>query len=315
NGVIEENDLKDMGIASELERQIILDAIKQLPLKINDQLPNVCNNNNEQNTVKLWLKKINLDQYYDTFAKHLYHDMERVKRIWDVELSAVLDIEKIGHRKRILASVSSGEHIVAGPKLEEISIEANLLKSNQPTGEMPSPSTHSINSNTGTIRHRHKKSRPAPPPPIKKNVEPEKKSPAEIFVGGSNSIKSQWRHQPILLITSCVKYSANYLGSTMIKEFKGTDSTKKSIQKVMKSKDRPGEEICLSISYRGVKFINPIVQKIICEHEIKNMNCVCQDNENQCFFAYITKDGDSFYCHVFQAVSPTVFIDQAIKND
>lgn len=74
---------------------------------------------------------------------------------------------------------------------------------------MPSPSTHSINSNTGTIRHRHKKSRPAPPPPIKKIVEPEKKSPAEIFVGGSNSIKSQWRHQPILLITSCVKYSAN----------------------------------------------------------------------------------------------------------
>lgn len=126
---MEENDLKDMGIASELERQIILDAIKQLPLKINDQLPNICNNNNEQNTVKLWLKKINLDQYYDTFAKHLYHDMERVKRIWDVELSAVLDIEKIGHRKRILASVSSGEHIVAGPKLEEISAETNLLVS------------------------------------------------------------------------------------------------------------------------------------------------------------------------------------------
>ncbi|KAG5880938.1 Ankyrin repeat and SAM domain-containing protein 1A, partial [Gonioctena quinquepunctata] len=292
NGVIEENDLKEMGITSELERQILLDSIKHLPLKINDSPPNLCNNNNEQNTVKLWLKKINLEQYYETFVKHLYHDMERVKRIWDVELSAVLDIEKIGHRKRILASVSSGEHIVAGPKLEEIT-DISFLKNSQPVPELPSPSTNSMSSNTGTIRHRHKKSRPAPPPPVKKNTEPEKKSPAEIFVGGSNSIKSQWRHQPILLITGYVKYSANYLGSTIIKEFKGTESTKKSIQKVIKAKDHPSEEICLSISYRGVKFISPTAQKIICEHEIKNMNCDC----------------DAFYCHVFQAVSPEQAID------
>lgn len=118
-----------MGITSELERQLILDSVKQLPLKIQDLVSNFCNNNNEQNTVKLWLKKICLDQYFETFAKHLYHDMERVKRIWDVELSAVLDIEKIGHRKRILASVSSGEHVVAGPKLEELSADVNTLVS------------------------------------------------------------------------------------------------------------------------------------------------------------------------------------------
>lgn len=49
-----------------------------------------------------------------------------------------------------------------------------------------------------------------------------------------------------------------YLGSTNIVEFKGTESTKKSIQKVAKSKDHPSEEIALSISYRGVKFANPI---------------------------------------------------------
>lgn len=74
---------------------------------------------------------------------------------------------------------------------------------------MPSPSTHSVNSNTGTIRHRHKKSRPAPPPPIKKQTDTEKRSISEVYVGGSNSIRSQWRHQPILLITGYVKYTAN----------------------------------------------------------------------------------------------------------
>ncbi|VEN34928.1 unnamed protein product [Callosobruchus maculatus] len=304
NGVLEENDLKEMGITSEVERQIILDTIKQLPCKVTHILQNIYHNKNkEQNAVKLWLKKIGLEQYYDTFKKHLYHDMERVKRIWDVELSAVLDIEKIGHRKRILASVSGGEQITSGPKLEEINSDT-LKSTHSSSTEVPSPSSNSdIVSNTGTIRHRHKKSRPAPPPPIRRS-ESEKQSPAEIYVGGTNSIKSQWRHQPILLITGYVKYAAIYLGSTAIKEFRGTESTKKSIQKVIKSKEHSSEEICLSISYRGVKFVNPIAQKIICEHEIKNMNCVCQDNENQCYFAYITKDGEQFYCHVFQAATP-----------
>jgi hypothetical protein len=295
NGVLEDSDLGEMGITSELERQIILDAVKQLPLKIHNQAFNNNNNNNEQNSVEAWLNRIHLEQYFDTFNKHLYHDMERIKRIWDVELSAVLDIDKIGHRKRILASVSSGEHIISGPKLEEINADLNLRSSQA----MKSPSAHS----TGTIRHRHKKSRPAPPPPIKIEKEPEKKKPAEMFVGGNNSIKSQWRHQPILLITGVVLYSANYLGSTNIIEFKGTESTKKSMQKVAKSKEKGSEEITLSISYRGVKFINPITKNTICEHEIRNINCACQDSDHQCYFAYITKDGDSFYCHVFQSAT------------
>lgn len=127
--MLEENDLKEMGITSELERQIILDAIKQLPAKIHNLSCNN-NNNNEQSCVKTWLIRIQLEQYFETFDKHLYHDMERIKRIWDVELSAVLDIDKIGHRKRILASVSSGEHIISGPKLEEINADLNLLVSN-----------------------------------------------------------------------------------------------------------------------------------------------------------------------------------------
>lgn len=117
-----------MGIQSELERQIILDSIKELPLKINEQSSYNNNNVNEQqDTVNNWLGRIHLSQYGETFSKHLYLDMERIKRIWDVELSAVLDIEKVGHRKRILASVSSGEHITTGPKLEEINADLNVL--------------------------------------------------------------------------------------------------------------------------------------------------------------------------------------------
>ncbi|KRT86452.1 Sterile alpha motif containing protein [Oryctes borbonicus] len=303
NGILEENDLKEIGISSELERQIILDACKHLPFKVNEQ--SQCNNNNlneQSDSVDSWLRRIHLEQYSETFAKHLYHDMERIKRIWDVELSAVLDIEKIGHRKRILASVSSGEHITTGPKLEDISADLNTLKNNiqQLKSEMHSPSTHSASSDTGTIRHRRKKSRPAPPPPTTTSkVEEKKVSTAEISVGGTNSIKAQWRHQPILLITGVVKYSVNYLGSTVVKEFKGMDSTKKSIQKIRKTTDRTSQEIILSISYRGLKFINPMSKESICEHEIRNVHCACQDPECRLYFAYITKDSNDYYCHIF----------------
>lgn len=34
------------------------------------------------------------------------------------------------------------------------------------------------------------------------------------------------------------------------------------------------------------------------------MNCACQADDEQSYFAYITKDNDSHYCHIFQALSP-----------
>ncbi|XP_044747903.1 ankyrin repeat and SAM domain-containing protein 1A-like isoform X2 [Coccinella septempunctata] len=313
NGVLEESDLIDMGLSSDNERRVILNAVSQLPTKIHEISLN--NNNSEQNSVNQWLKDIHLEQYSETFAKHLYHDMERIKRIWDVELSAVLDIDKIGHRKRILASVSNGEHIVTGPKLDEINPELNSTpksESDQSSTDAKTHSAHSFESNTGTIRHRRKKSRPAPPPPIldKKNSGEgsEGRKSGDLVVGGGNSIKSHWKHQPMLLITGVIKYAANYLGSTTIREFRGTESTKKSLEKMRKSSDHPSQEIVLSISYRGIKFLNPLNQNVICEHEIRNMNCACQDTEDRTYFAYITKDDEQFYCHVFQAVK----MDQAI---
>lgn len=119
-----------MGITSEAERQLILEAVKHLPQKVQDQA--VCNNNNvdDADTVDQWLRRIRLECYSETFSKHLYLDMDRIRRIWDVELSAVLEIEKIGHRKRILASVSGGEHITPGPRLEDINADLNMLVSN-----------------------------------------------------------------------------------------------------------------------------------------------------------------------------------------
>lgn len=89
-----------------------------------------------------------------------------------------------------------------------------------------------------------------------------------------------------------------------MKELKGTESTKKSIQKLKKNTNKeltstPG--IVLEISYRGVKFLTASNRDPVCEHEIRNIHCACQDADDLTHFAYITKDhvSRSHYCHVF----------------
>ena len=52
---------------------------------------------------------IGLEVYMQNFQANLYNEMDRVIAIWDDELTSILDIEKIGHRKRILLSLAGRE--------------------------------------------------------------------------------------------------------------------------------------------------------------------------------------------------------------
>ncbi|KPJ14788.1 Ankyrin repeat and SAM domain-containing protein 1A [Papilio machaon] len=368
NGILDENDLREMGI-EENDRQKILESAKQLPLKITEISNNHNNNNiskNQNETVDEWLRNINLEQYSDTFRKHLYVDMDRVKRIWEVELTAVLEIQKAGHRKRILCSVS-GEHNGPVSNLEDINADLNTLKSNiqqlkeeikeklpsENLKPVPPPVVPSLAPPGGETLKRSKKNRPAPQPPRPSDLEI--RAPSELLVGVPGALKTQWKHQPFVLVTGAVTYVANYLGSTVVKELRGTESTKKSIQKLKKTTKEPRDspdiilsissylgstvvkelrgtestkksiqklkkttkeprdspDIILSISYRGVKFLNTITRELICEHEIRNIHCACQDADDLTHFAYITKDHStrSHYCHVFRVAT----MDQATE--
>ena len=46
-------------------------------------------------------------------------------------------------------------------------------------------------------------------------------------------------------------------------------------------------------------------QRVICEHDIGNIFCACQDGDNMNYFAYITREMDTEknYCHVFCVAS------------
>ncbi|CAH4034915.1 unnamed protein product [Pieris brassicae] len=320
NGILDENDLREMGI-EENDRQKILESSKQLPLKITE-ISNNHNNNvikNQYGSVDEWLRNINLEQYSETFRKHLYVDMDRVRRIWEVELTAVLEINKPGHRKRILCSVS-GEHNGPANNIEDINADLNNLlkdeiKEKMPPSEnlkpVPPPVVPTLAPPGGETLKRSKKNRPAPQPPRPSDLEI--RAPSELLVGVPGALKTQWKHQPFVLVTGAVTYVANYLGSTVVKELRGTESTKKSIQKLKKTTKEPRDspDIILSISYRGVKFLNTITRELVCEHEIRNIHCACQDADDLTHFAYITKDHTtkSHYCHVFRVAT----MDQATE--
>ncbi|KAL2712935.1 ankyrin repeat and SAM domain-containing protein 1A-like isoform X2 [Vespula squamosa] len=281
NGVLDESDLRDMGINSDQERAIIMDAAGLLNKRVEKRLGSHCQSVDE------WLKSIHMENYMETFRKHLYTDMDRVSRIWEVELAAVLEIQKPAHRKRILASVSGPNPRAqtrngTGPNLEDLNKDLNTLKTNiqqlkeeireklpETTGESNGSVSVTVtnSTNTGTLRHR--KNRPAPQPPQRPSshngaiTAPEQleiRAPSELLFGVPSTLKTQWRHQPKALVTGCVTYVANYLGSTVVKELRGTESTKKSIQKLKKTcrDTRVTPDITLAISYRGVRFLNTL---------------------------------------------------------
>jgi ankyrin repeat and SAM domain-containing protein 1 len=97
-------DLIRCGITSAEETAKIKAAIKHLPIKSQKV---GTDGEATPDSVQVWLKSIKLEHYAETFQKHLFSDFQKVMRIWDEELTTVLDIEKIGHRRRILASVGN----------------------------------------------------------------------------------------------------------------------------------------------------------------------------------------------------------------
>ncbi|XP_076664106.1 ankyrin repeat and SAM domain-containing protein 1A isoform X2 [Andrena cerasifolii] len=334
NGVLDEADLKDIGINSDQERTVIMDAVGLLNKRVDKRHSGV------GQSVDEWLKSIHLENYTETFRKHLYTEMDRVRCVWEVELAAVLEIQKPAHRKRILASVSDSStrapnRNCTGPNLEDLNKDLNTLKTNiqqlkeeireklpetTAEGNGGTSITGTNTTTTGTLRHR--KNRPAPQPPqrpsshngaISAPEQLEIRAPSELLFGVPSTLKTQWRHQPKALVTGCVTYVANYLGSTVVKELRGTESTKKSIQKLKKTcrEPRVTPDITLAISYRGVRFLNTVTNEPICEHEIRNIHCACQDADDLTHFAYITKDHASrtHFCHVFSV--PTM--DQATE--
>lgn len=127
NGVLSADELTNLGIDEE-HVKTIMDAAETLPARAAEIVKAGC-----KGPVESWLDSIRLNIYRDVFRRHLYLDMDRVSRIWEVELNAVLEITKVGHRRRILATVKRPESQKGNnePALEEITADLNILVSSE----------------------------------------------------------------------------------------------------------------------------------------------------------------------------------------
>uniref|UniRef100_A0AAX7VI65 Ankyrin repeat and sterile alpha motif domain containing 1Ab n=1 Tax=Astatotilapia calliptera TaxID=8154 RepID=A0AAX7VI65_ASTCA len=285
SNVMEDQDLRDIGITDPGHRKKILHAARNLP-KVKAL---GCDGSTSLAT---WLDGLGLHEYLPNFLASGYRTLECVKNLWELEIINVIKVGPLGHRKRIIASLAERPYEEAPSKSRRLS----------PIMVMHFIFSHifsRIHKNTVRLglddRHsdRHKESR--------LNLRPPSHSATYATV-------SAWHHQPEKLILDSCGYEATYLGSLIIRDLRGIESTQDACAKIRKSKDsKKGPVVILSITYRGVKFIDAATKTIVAEHEIRNISCAAQDPDDLCTFAYITKDLKSghHFCHVFSTVEVT----------
>uniref|UniRef100_A0A8C7ZPJ3 Ankyrin repeat and sterile alpha motif domain containing 1B n=1 Tax=Oryzias sinensis TaxID=183150 RepID=A0A8C7ZPJ3_9TELE len=279
SNVVEDQDLLEIGILNSAHRQRLLQAIRLLPrVSTAEQLYYVL----ENDTVSFF-----------SFAEN---GINIIKDHWELDLRlCVLKINLIGHRKRILASLGDRLHEDTPHKPPRA---ISLRVSSSVQGNKISSSKHARFSDHSDVLMcmclLFQAGEWCEPITLRPPNEATSSTPVQY-----------WQHHPEKLIFQSCDYEAYYLGSMLVKELRGTESTQDACAKMRKSTEQMKKvpTIVLSVSYKGVKFIDATNKNIIAEHEIRNISCAAQDPEDLSTFAYITKDLKSshHYCHVFTA--------------
>uniref|UniRef100_A0A3B3RAK0 Ankyrin repeat and sterile alpha motif domain containing 1A n=1 Tax=Paramormyrops kingsleyae TaxID=1676925 RepID=A0A3B3RAK0_9TELE len=309
SNVMEEQDLREIGVTDPGHRRKILQAARSLP-KVKAL------GSDGSTSLSSWLDALGLQEYLPNFLTSGYRSLDCVRNLWELEIVNVLKITLLGHRKRIIASLAERcyeEPPVKPPRLSQIRCQ-DLASQTPPTlSHLDSYTGHSMDPllSQGDFGRRrgpdldyeapqHSCSeRPRPHQEPRLTLRPP--SLAAPYTPVQN-----WHHQPEKLIFESCGYEASYLGSMLIKNLRGTESTQDACAKMRRSTEqmRKVPTIILSITYKGVKFIDAANKNVIAEHEIRNISCAAQDPEDLCTFAYITKDLQTshHYCHVFSTM-------------
>ncbi|XP_029689817.1 ankyrin repeat and SAM domain-containing protein 1A isoform X4 [Takifugu rubripes] len=317
SNVMEDQDLKEIGIADASHRKKILHAARSLP-KVKAL---GCDGSS---SLSSWLENLGLHEYLHNFLASGYRSLECVKNLWELEIVNVLKISLLGHRKRIIASLAERpyeEPPVKPPRLSQIRChDLPVSQSSSPLSQMESGTGRSMDpllpiGESGRkkvpdadfeVPHKHQSERHRSSEWYDEKPREPRLTLRPPSLATPYALVQNWHHQPEKLIFESCAYEASYLGSMLIKELRGTDSTQDACAKMRRSTEqmRKVPTIVLSITYKGVKFIDAANKNIIAEHEIRNISCAAQDPEDLCTFAYITKDLQTshHYCHVFSTV-------------
>lgn len=108
-GLLSKEDLLEIGITDPNDISVLTESLKHRNTKFyfDDEGKPV----EMKENVEDWLTTIELTQYIANFRNNLLDDIERIKSIWDDELSSIAEIDKVGHRRRMLLSVAGTKGI------------------------------------------------------------------------------------------------------------------------------------------------------------------------------------------------------------
>nr|XP_023395929.1 ankyrin repeat and SAM domain-containing protein 1A isoform X7 [Loxodonta africana] len=313
SNVMEEQDLREIGISDPQHRRKLLQAARSLP-KVKAL---GCDGNSPQ-SMPSWLDSLGLQDYVHSFLSSGYSSIDTVKNLWELELVNVLKVHLLGHRKRIIASLADRpyeEPPQKPPRFSQLRCQDLLSQTSSPLSQNDSCTGRSADlllppADTGRRRHDSLHDPGAHSRAERFRIQEEhheaKLTLRPPSLAAPYAPVQSWQHQPEKLIFESCGYEANYLGSMLIKDLRGTESTQDACAKMRKSTEHMKKipTIILSITYKGVKFIDASNKNVIAEHEIRNISCAAQDPEDLCTFAYITKDLQTshHYCHVFSTV-------------
>ncbi|XP_016079192.1 PREDICTED: ankyrin repeat and SAM domain-containing protein 1A isoform X3 [Miniopterus natalensis] len=317
SNVMEEQDLREIGISDPQHRRKLLQAARSLP-----KVKALGYDGNSPPSVPSWLDSLGLQDYVHSFLSSGYSSIDTVKNLWELELVNVLKVHLLGHRKRIIASLADRpyeEPPQKPPRFSQLRCQDLLSQTSSPLSQNDSCTARSADlllppGDTGRRRH-DSVSDPTAPSRVERFRIQEEHREAKLTLrppslAAPYAPVQSWQHRPEKLIFESCGYEANYLGSMLIKDLRGTESTQDACAKMRKSTEHMKKipTIILSITYKGVKFIDASNKNIIAEHEIRNISCAAQDPEDLCTFAYITKDLQTghHYCHVFSTVDVTL---------
>uniref|UniRef100_A0A8C9WLL1 Ankyrin repeat and sterile alpha motif domain containing 1A n=1 Tax=Scleropages formosus TaxID=113540 RepID=A0A8C9WLL1_SCLFO len=300
SNVMEDQDLRDIGITDPGHRRKILQAARSLP-KVKAL---GCDGST---SLIIWLENLGLQEYLPNFLSSGYHTLDCVKNLWELEIVNVLKITLLGHRKRIIASLAELPYEEPPAKPSRLS---QMRVSDHMVSRALENTLYIVTGCTCYYKHichvyvclfqdrqldrqleRHREPSLTLRPPSQ---------------SATYAAVSSWHHQPEKLIFEACGYEASYLGSMVIKDLRGIESTQEACAKMRRSTEqrRKAPTIILSITYKGVRFIDSSTKNLIAEHEIRNISCAAQDPDDLCTFAYITKDLQTghHFCHVFSTV-------------
>ncbi|NXN10890.1 ANS1A protein, partial [Indicator maculatus] len=311
--VMEDQDLRDIGIGDPQHRRKLLQAARSLP-----KLKPLGCDGNSQPSVPAWLDSLGLQDYVQSFLSSGYSSIDTVKNLWELEIVNVLKVNLLGHRKRIIASLADRpyeEPPAKPPRFSQLRCQDLISQTSLPLSQSDSFTGRSgdlLLPSGDTARRQHEHGTEAAPYCKAEHYRAQEQRRESKLTLRPPSLAApyapvqSWQHQPEKLIFESCGYEANYLGSMLIKDLRGTESTQDACAKMRKSTEHMKKipTIILSITYKGVKFIDASNKNVIAEHEIRNISCAAQDPEDLCTFAYITKDlqTNHHYCHVFSTV-------------